>query len=264
VTTRAGRVLTGLLAAESRTALELLDADNKRHTILREDVEDLQASWRSLMPEGFEKQLTPTDLVNLLAFLTYRGRFLPLPLQKAATAVSTRGLFNSEASTIERLVFEHWSPRTFAGVPFQLVDPQGDRVKNVLLLYGPQGELSRRMPRSVSLACHAPARAIHLLGGVSGWGWPLGQKGSVSLIVRLHYADGQTEDHELRNGVHLADYIRVVEVPGSQLAFALRPQQLRYLALRPRRAALIERLEFLKGPDETAPLVMAVTVETPP
>jgi hypothetical protein len=80
---------------------------------------------------------------------------------------------------------------------------------------------------------------------------------------RLHYADGQTEDHSLYNGVHFADYIRPVEVPESKLAFRLRGQQLRYLALKPKRNARIEKIEFVKGPDDTAPLVMAVTVENP-
>ena len=59
------------------------------------------------------------------------------------------------------------------------------------------------------------------LSGVSGWGFPYGEKGSVSMIVRLHYADGKTEDHPLRNGVEFADYIRTVDVPGSKLAFTL-------------------------------------------
>ena len=40
------------------------------------------------------------------------------------------------------------------------------------------------------------------------------------MIVRLHYDDGKTEDHELKNGVHFADYIRRVDVPGSEFAFA--------------------------------------------
>ena len=76
------------------------------------------------------------------------------------------------------------------------------------------------MPKSVSLPCNAPAKAIHLLSGVSGWGYPYGEKGSVSMIVRLHYADGKTEDHPLKNGEHFADYIRGVDVPGSKLATA--------------------------------------------
>ncbi len=81
------------------------------------------------------------------------------------------------------------------------------------------------------------------------------------LIVRLHYADGKTEDHRLENGVHFADYIRVVDVPGSKLAFTLGNQQIRYFSVEPRRKDPIERIELVKGPDQSAPVVMAVTVE---
>ncbi len=57
------------------------------------------------------------------------------------------------------------------------------------------------MPKSVTLPVNLPTRAIHLLSGVSGWGFPLGEKGSVSMIVRFHYQDGKVEDHPLKNGV---------------------------------------------------------------
>ena len=89
------------------------------------------------------------------------------------------------------------------------------------------------MPKSVTLPCNPPAKAIHLLSGVSGWGYPYGEKGSVSLIVRLHYDDGKTEDHALKNGEHFADYIRRVDVPRSKFAFDLHGQQIRYLAVNP-------------------------------
>ena len=85
----------------------------------------------------------------------------------------------------------------------------------------------------------------------------------MSVIVRLHYDDGQTEDHELRNGVHFADYIRRVDVPGSKFAFNLRGRQVRYLAVSPKRTAPIERIEFVKGDDDTAPILVAVTLEMP-
>jgi hypothetical protein len=117
------------------------------------------------------------------------------------------------------------------------------------------------MPRSVEIACNASARAIHFLSGVSGWGYPYGRKGSVSLIVRLHYADGKDEDHRLENGVQFADYIRVVDVPGSKLAFTLGGQQIRYFKIEPGRKEPIARIELIKGPDQSAPVVMAVTVE---
>lgn len=257
-----GRVFSGLLASENKTALELFDVEGKKQIVQRDDVDEMIASSKSLMPEGFEKQLSPDELVNLLEFLTARGKYLPLDLRKVATAVSTRGMFYNEDADAERLIFPDWSLKTFEGIPFVLVDPQGDRVANVLLFYGPQGKLPPTMPKSVTLPCNSPAKAIHLLSGVSGWGFPLGQKGSVSLIVRLHYSDDSTEDHELQNGVHFADYIRVIDVPDSKLAYRLRGRQLRYLSVQPKRSETIRDIEFVKGPDATAPVVMAVTVES--
>ena len=127
--------------------------------------------------------------------------------------------------------------------------------------YGPEGKIPPQMPHSVELTCRAKAKAIHFLSGISGWGFPYGQKGSVSMVVRLHYADGSVEDHPLENGVHFADYIRVVDVPGSKLAFRLRGHQVRYLAVHPKKHDVIDRIELQKGPDQSAPIVMAVTVE---
>jgi hypothetical protein len=259
--TRDGKFITGLLASESRTSLEIIDSEAQKHTVLREEVQTLAASPKSLMPEGFEKTMPPEDIVHVLEFLTQRGRYLPLPLDKVASAVSTRGMFFSEDSAAERLVFADWSPKTCEGVPFQLVDPQGGRLPNVVLLYGPQGRLPPRMPRAVKLPCNTAARAIHLLSGISGWGFPLGEKGSVSMIVRLHYEGGAVEDHPLLNGEHFADYIRRVDVPGSKFAFRLRSQQVRYLVVEPERHELIREIELVKGPDATAPIVVAVTVE---
>lgn len=262
VATKAGQVLTGLLASESKTAVELIDSEAKRHIVQRDDIEELKATPKSLMPEGFEKQLKPEQLTDLLEFLAQRGKYLPLPLHKAATVVSTRGMFNNPDSTVERLIFADWTPKEFEGVPFHLVDPQGDRVANVILLYGPSGKIPPTMPKSAAVPCNAPAKAIHLLSGVSGWGHPGGQPGSVSMIVRLHYEDGQTEDHELKNGEHFADYLRRVDVPGSKFAFNLNGRQVRYLTVTPKRTEKIKQIEFVKGEDKSAPVVMAVTVET--
>jgi putative membrane-bound dehydrogenase-like protein len=262
VATTDGRILAGMLAAESRTTIELVDSEAKRHVILREDIEELNASTKSLMPEGFEK-LKAQDLVDLLEFLSARGRYLPLPLGKSATVVSTRGMFYSADAEVERLIFDDWGPKSIDDVPFQLIDPRGDQLPNVILLHGPIGVVSRGMPRSVRLPCNAPAKAVHLLSGISGWGYPATPKGTISMIVRLHYADGAREDHPLVNGEHFADYIREIDVPKSKLAFKLRGRQVRYLVVAPKRSEPIAEIEFVKGPDRTAPIVMAVTIESP-
>ena len=263
VSTDDGRVVTGLLAAESRTAVELVDAEGKRVAIQRDEIDTFQPSPNSLMPVGFEKQIKPEGFADLLAFLTKRGKFVPLSLEKVATAVSTKGMFVSEQSSVERLAFPDWSPKTFQGVPFTLVDPQGDRVPNVVMLNGPQGYLPPKMPKSVSLSLGSPLKALHMLGGVAGWGFGGGGAGSTSMLVRFTYADGKTEDHALINGEHVADYIRRVDVPKSEFAFDLDGRQLRYLKVVPQRPEPIVSIDLVKGPDDTAPVVMALTAEMP-
>ncbi len=262
VITDDGRQITGLLGSESKTSVELVDADAKRHNIQRENIEQFVPSQKSLMPEGFEKQVTSDELANLLAFLTQRGKYLPVPLGKAATVDSTHGMFH-DVNNDERIVFDDWSPKTFNGVPFNLTRPAGDQSRNAILLHCTQGAVPPTMPKSVELPCNTPAKAIHFLGGVSGWGFPASPKGTVSMIVRLHYADGKAEDHPMVNGEQLADYLGDQEVPGSKLAFRLGDKQVRYLAIEPKRQEKINTIELLKTDDcdNTAPVVMAVTVE---
>jgi putative heme-binding domain-containing protein len=256
-----GLVVSGMLAGESATSIDLVDAEGKRQSILREDIDQLSRSGASLMPEGFEKQLSRAQLTDVLEYLTESTGFIPLDLARVATISSARGMFHSPDSDAERLVFPDWGPKTIEGVPFYPVDPQEGRIRNVVLLHGPRGATAPTMPRSVELPCHTAAKAIHFLSGISGWGYPNTRAGTVSMVVRLRYADGDTEEHELINGVHFADYFGDAEVEGSKLAISLGRQQVRYLKIVPERSDVIETVELLKGEDETAPIVMAVTVE---
>jgi putative membrane-bound dehydrogenase-like protein len=263
ITTNDGKVYNGILASESKTAVEVIDAQAKKHVLQRDNIDTLVGSTKSLMPDGFEKTLAAEEIVNLLEFLAQRGPYLPLPLAKAATIVSTKGMFTSKDNQTERLILPEWGVKMVKDIPFQLVDPQGDKVNNVIMLYGTNGTIPPTMPKSAKLPCNSAAKTIHLLSGVGGWCSPASKKGTVVMIVRLHYADGKTEDHELKNGEHFADYIRKVEVPGSEFAFALRNQQMRYLTVTPKRPDVITEIEFVKGAaDECSPIVMAVTVET--
>ena len=255
-------VLTGMLASESKTSIEIINAQGKKEVILRDDIEELIASQKSLMPEGFEGQISRTEMRDLLEFLASKGKYVPLPIDKVATSITTKGMFFDEKGTAERLVFNDWSSKTFQGVPFLLVDPQGDRVPNAIMLYGPNGNMAPTMPKQVELTCQTSAVAIHLLSGIGGWSFPASTKGTVSMIVRLHYANGKTEDHSLINGEHFADYIRRVDVPKSEFAFDVKGKQLRYLAIKPTSRDPLARIELVKGPDNSAPVVMAITVQT--
>ena len=261
VLTSDGKVVNGMLAGETRTSITIIDSEAKQIDVAREDIEELIASRKSVMPEGFEKQISEQQLTDLLEFLTDTGPYVPLPLDKVATAISTKGLFHNGDNGPDRMIFPDWKPKVFKGIPFVLTDPDGKSRNNIVLLNGPFGSLPPKMPKSVSLPCATSASAIHLLSGVGGWNHPFDTSKTVSMIVRLNYEDGQTEDHKLINAVHFADYIRRVEVPGSEFAFALGNQQLRYLSVKPKRSKPLKTIELVKGDDNSSPIVMAVTVQ---
>ncbi len=190
--------------------------------------------------------------------------FIRLPLESVANVVSTKGMFNDEASDLERLVLPDWNSRDVNGVPFNLINPQGSSIPNMVMLHGTQGQKPPKMPKQVSVSCNRAAKAIHLLSGVGGYCSPKGTKGAVTMVVRLRYASGAVEEHELLNGEHFADYIGAFEVPASQLAFNLRTQQMRFLTITPRRPESIQSIEFAKpaGTESPmSPMIMAVTVE---
>lgn len=64
-----GRVLTGTIVEETPTALTIGKPDGTTETILRSSIEALRSSGQSLMPTGFEQQLTPRDVADIVAFL---------------------------------------------------------------------------------------------------------------------------------------------------------------------------------------------------
>jgi putative membrane-bound dehydrogenase-like protein len=65
-----GRVVSGLLAAETATAVTLRGQQARDETVLRADLDSLRGSGKSLMPDGLEKDLPPQDAADLLAYLT--------------------------------------------------------------------------------------------------------------------------------------------------------------------------------------------------
>ncbi|MEM8735939.1 MAG: c-type cytochrome, partial [Planctomycetota bacterium] len=261
VLTLDGQVVNGMLAGESKTSITIVDSEARRIDLQREDIDLLTASRKSVMPEGFEKQLSEQELTDLLEFLTDAGSFVPIPMDDLATAISTKGLFHNGDAGPDRMVFSDWEPKVFRGVPFVLTDPAGKSKKNIVLLNGPYGSLPPKMPKSVGFDVGRPVAAIHMLSGVGGWSHPYNSDKTVSMIVRIEYRDGQIENRELKNAVHFADYIRRVDVPGSEFAYALGDQQIRYLKVSPKRNAPVKHIDLVKGDDNTAPIVMAITVE---
>jgi putative membrane-bound dehydrogenase-like protein len=69
VTTTAGRVYTGLVAAETATSLTLRRAEKAEDTVLRNQIDTIQATAKSLMPDGLEMQLSRQDVADVIAYL---------------------------------------------------------------------------------------------------------------------------------------------------------------------------------------------------
>lgn len=64
-----GQVFTGLIAAETATSVTLRRAEAKEEVVLRDQLEELVSTGQSLMPEGLEKDLSPQQLADLIAFI---------------------------------------------------------------------------------------------------------------------------------------------------------------------------------------------------
>jgi hypothetical protein len=55
--------------SETRTAIELVDAEGKSHLLAREELDIVAPSTLSLMPAGLEAELGEQGLADLLDFL---------------------------------------------------------------------------------------------------------------------------------------------------------------------------------------------------
>jgi putative heme-binding domain-containing protein len=64
-----GLVYTGILSAETGASVTLIGQEAKQTTILRADLEELTSTGKSLMPEGLEKDVSPKDFADLVAYL---------------------------------------------------------------------------------------------------------------------------------------------------------------------------------------------------
>lgn len=73
VVTKDGLQFTGMLRAETGASLTLAGTDGREQTVPRSDVDELLSSGRSLMPEGLEKDLTPQELADVMAFVQSTG-----------------------------------------------------------------------------------------------------------------------------------------------------------------------------------------------
>jgi putative heme-binding domain-containing protein len=64
-----GRVVTGIIAAETASTVTFRRAEGKEDVVLRAQIDQLQSSGQSLMPVGIEKDITAEQLADVIAYI---------------------------------------------------------------------------------------------------------------------------------------------------------------------------------------------------
>ncbi len=71
-----GRIFSGLIISESEANVVLATGDGKQHTMPRQHIVDLRTNGQSLMPEGLEKEISPQQLADVIAFVAISGNLV--------------------------------------------------------------------------------------------------------------------------------------------------------------------------------------------
>ena len=91
--TKEGLTLAGSVAEETSSAITLVGVDGSRTNIPRIDLQSLESTGRSLMPEGLETAINTSEMSDLLTYLRSTGR----PLKQAVV----------KGNTVEHLSADH-------------------------------------------------------------------------------------------------------------------------------------------------------------
>jgi putative heme-binding domain-containing protein len=264
VETTDGQFQTGLLASE-----------NEARVVLRGPAGDVEVpkvkikssvnTHRSLMPEGFEG-LGAEALRDILTFICGdQARFRVLELTQAFTADTRRGLYQSQEHVRDTLSFVKFGLVTVDGIPFHLADPARSALGgNVIVLRGgPPQSFAHTLPDRVEVLVNLPVKAFHFLGGVAGWGANRAMpEGPVAMRVTVVFADGVLENTELRNGDTFADYIRPIDVPGSQFAAGVvNDHQIRWHTVPVKHEGVVTKLVLESPGSGAATTTAAITAE---
>ena len=69
IATEDGRIFTGILVSETDSTVTLRKAEGKEDVVPREQIEVMKSTGQSLMPVGLEKDLTPQDVADVIAWI---------------------------------------------------------------------------------------------------------------------------------------------------------------------------------------------------
>ncbi|MEZ0277158.1 MAG: ThuA domain-containing protein, partial [Roseimicrobium sp.] len=191
-------------------------------------------------------------------------KFRVLDLREVYSADTRRGLFNSEEATNDTVHFAKFGNVMVQGVPFFIMDPaKSSTGANIVALKGGGDKTTaHNHPQRVEIPANVTAKRLHLLSGIAGWGWPATKDARPAMKLTVVHADGSSEVNEFINGEHFADYNRVLEVPGSDLAEDLvKKGQLRVMSVDVKKPGPITKVILESYDNGVTPLVVAVTAD---
>ncbi|MCP3916488.1 MAG: hypothetical protein GY711_13100 [bacterium] len=259
----------GVLVREDASSVVLRNASGDV-TVPREDIETFTSTGRSPMPSGLES-IGAAGLRDILGWLAaeYEG-YRVVPIEACASASTARGIYDERAEP-RTYEFTRFGVHAVAGVPFEILDPaELESGNNVIVLKGgmqANWDSKRNRPIAVELVVGYRVRRLHVLGGVSAWGYPYTQDRQPAVKVTWTYADGGESEELLHDGTHFADWVRRSDVPGSEfvpgILAANSRGQLRRFAIAPARDAIVERIRLESFDGKTAPTFVALTAELP-
>jgi putative membrane-bound dehydrogenase-like protein len=61
-----GRTVSGMVQSETGTSVTLIGENGQRFTVLRADLESIESTGKSMMPDGLEKDLTPQNVADIM------------------------------------------------------------------------------------------------------------------------------------------------------------------------------------------------------
>jgi putative heme-binding domain-containing protein len=64
-----GRTITGMIVADTATSITLARDKGASETVLKQNLDEIKSTGKSLMPEGLDKNISPQQMADLLAFL---------------------------------------------------------------------------------------------------------------------------------------------------------------------------------------------------
>ncbi len=265
--TKDGESYDGIVGRENRETVLLRNAAGDTELKVS-NIQSRKNTGRSLMPEGFEA-LGAENLRDLLSYVTEgQNLYRIMDVQSAFTADSRGGIYSSITPEGGSIRLKSFGLIKAGAVPFEVANPtKTANGKNLIVLKGGEN-FARTLPQSVEFPGHGvKASRLHFLGGVGGWGYPCcgddDHKNLNAAKITVHYADQQSEEIVLKNGVEIADYIGDFDVPGSKkLEGVVTSGQMRWFSKDLKRYEPISRVTIESYNNFVVPTFVAITAET--